>query len=320
MKKIVVIGGGHGQSVILRGLKLLEDVELSTIVTVADDGGSTGRLRRQFHIPAMGDIRNVMVALSEEENLLSRLMNYRFQKDDNSEMSGHNLGNLILTALSEETGSFMEAIQMISKVLNVKGNIIPATTQVITLFARMEDGTIVRGEENIPNFDNRISEVFYEEEVVACPEAVERIVDADYIVIGIGSLYTSILPNLIIKGILDAITRSKAKRIYFCNAMSQPGETDGYSLEDHVRAIEKQTYPGFVQVVVKDNDDMGEAFIQKYGEKGAIRVRAVEKHHDYQLIHRDLLDFSEGLVRHDSHKIYECMKQIIEEDEDVLYK
>ena len=141
MKKVVVIGGGHGQAAVLRGLKDIEDIELTTIVTVADDGGSTGKLRRDFQIPAMGDIRGVMLALAEEETLLNTLMNYRF--DENSEtMGGHNLGNIILTALTKSTGSFMEAITMISKVLKVKGNIIPSTSQVITLYAVMEDGTI----------------------------------------------------------------------------------------------------------------------------------------------------------------------------------
>lgn len=221
MKNITVIGGGTGLSVILRGLKQIEDVHISAIVTVADDGGSTGRLRRQFHIPAMGDIRNVMVALAEEETLFSHLMNYRFDGEDH-DIGGHNLGNLILTALSEESGNFMDAIATISKVLNVKGDIIPATTQVITLFAKMIDGTIVRGESNIPNFDNRIQKVYYEEEVTATPQAIEALANADLIVIGIGSLYTSVIPNLIIEGITDAIRQSKANCVYFCNSKMSP--------------------------------------------------------------------------------------------------
>lgn len=216
MKKVVVIGGGHGQSVILRGLKQIEDIEISAIVTVADDGGSTGRLRKQFHIPAMGDIRNVMCALAEEETLFSHLMNYRFDGKE-GDLGGHNLGNLILTALTEEKGDFMEAIKMISHFLNVKGEIIPATTQVITLFAKMEEGTIIRGEDNIPNFDNRISEIFYDEEVKATPEALNVLKEADYIVIGIGSLYTSVIPNLIIEGFSDAI--KIPKRIRSISAM-----------------------------------------------------------------------------------------------------
>ncbi len=262
MKNITVIGGGTGLSVLLRGLKQIEDVNISAIVTVADDGGSTGRLRRQFHIPAMGDIRNVMVALAEEETLFSHLMNYRFDGEDN-DIGGHNLGNLILTALSEESGNFMDAIQTISKVLNVKGDIIPATTQVITLFARMIDGTIVRGESNIPNFDNRIQRVYYEEEVTATPQAIKALKEADVIIIGIGSLYTSVIPNLIIKGITDAIKASKAKRLYFCNAMTQPGETDDYSLEDHVNAIEAHSYKGIVETVLTYKDTISEDILAR---------------------------------------------------------
>jgi uncharacterized cofD-like protein len=149
-KKVVVIGGGTGQATLLRGLKLINNIHLTAIVTVADDGGSTGRLRRAFHIPAMGDIRNVMISMAESETMLSKLMDYRFEGTPENEIYGHNLGNLILTALTDRSGNFMEAITTISKVLNVKGDIVPSSLQVITLFAEMMDGTIVRGESNIP--------------------------------------------------------------------------------------------------------------------------------------------------------------------------
>ena len=177
MKKVVVIGGGTGQSAILRGLKKIEGIALTTIVTVADDGGSTGRLRRQFHIPAMGDIRHVMCALAESESMLKSLMNFRFSGE--SDIGGHNLGNLILTALAQESGSFMNAIEQCCKVLNIKGQILPSTEQVITLYAMMQDGTIVRGESNIPKFKNRVERVFYEEDVVANEKAVQAILEAD---------------------------------------------------------------------------------------------------------------------------------------------
>ena len=312
MKKIAVIGGGTGLSVILRGLKQIEDVQISAIVTVADDGGSTGRLRRQFHIPAMGDIRNVMVALSEEETLFSHLMNYRFDGED-QDVGGHNLGNLILTALCEEQGNFMDAIQTISKVLNVKGEIIPATTQVITLFAHMSDGTIVRGESNIPDFDNQISEVFYDEEVVATTQAVNAILEADYILIGIGSLYTSVIPNLIIRGISDALKESHGKRIYFCNAMNQPGETDNYTLEDHITAIEKHSFKGIIETVVAYNDEISEETLQKYDLKGSTPVKTSDKHHDYHVITANLLNFEGKLIRHDSNKIRDIMIKIMKD-------
>lgn len=218
--KVVVIGGGHGQSVILRGIKFIQDIQISAIVTVADDGGSTGRLRRQFHIPAMGDIRAVLIALAESETLLKNLMEYRFEGDPDPDQEdqgvmGHNLGNLILTALTQSCGSFLESIGILSKILNVRGDIIPATTQVITLFARMADGTIVRGESNIPNMNNRIDTVFYQETVKASEKAVRAIREADVIIYGIGSIFTSILPNLIIPEIAEAI-RSRTLTAYIC--------------------------------------------------------------------------------------------------------
>lgn len=313
MKNITVIGGGTGLSVILRGLKQIEDVHISAIVTVADDGGSTGRLRRQFHIPAMGDIRNVMVALAEEETLFSHLMNYRFDGED-SDIGGHNLGNLILTALSEENGNFMDAIAAISKVLNVKGDIIPATTQVITLFAKMIDGTIVRGESNIPNFDNRIQQVYYEEEVIATPQAIQALANADFIVIGIGSLYTSVIPNLIINGITDAIKSSKAKCVYFCNAMTQPGETDNYSLEDHVEAIEAHSYKGIIQTVFAYEDEISDEILSRYNLEGSTPVLMRENEHEYDVIEEELLNFNGNLIRHDPDKIRDLLTKYLKKD------
>ena len=176
-KRVVVLGGGTGQAVMLRGLKQIEDIELTAIVTVADDGGSTGRLRRSFHIPAMGDLRNVMIAMAESESLLGNLMNYRFDDtiEGSNELSGHNLGNLILTALTQTSGSFMEAITQISNVLNVKGDILPSTSQIITLYAEMEDGTIVRGESNIPKVRNRIKRVFYDTPEIGRASCRERV-------------------------------------------------------------------------------------------------------------------------------------------------
>ncbi|MEG0315115.1 MAG: YvcK family protein [Erysipelotrichaceae bacterium] len=311
MKKIVVIGGGTGLAVIIRGLKRLEDVKISAIVTVADDGGSTGRLRKQYNIPAMGDIRNVMVAMSESENLMATLMDYRFIGDD-EDVGGHNLGNLILTALCESTGSFMEAVQTISKVLKVKGDIIPSSEQVISLYAKMSDGTIVRGESNIPAFDNQIHRVFYNEEVKASKKAIKAIKSADYIIYGIGSLYTSIIPNLIIEGIKQALKVSEAKKIYICNAMSQPGESDGYSLEDHVNALEDHSFIGAIDCVITHNNELNKELEQRYKEKGSYQVKAIEEHHNYQLLSFDILEQKDNYIRHDSDKIYKIFKEILE--------
>lgn len=312
MKKVVVIGGGSGQSVILKGLKQVADIDITTIVTVADDGGSTGRLRRQYHIPAMGDIRNVMCALAKEETLFTQLMEYRFE-GESEDIGGHNLGNLILTALTEKSGSFMDAISEISKIVNVKGTILPATSQVITLFARMSDGTVVRGESNIPNFDNRIREIFYDEKVEADPEAVQAILDADIIFIGIGSLFTSVLPCLIIEGICDAIKKSKATRYYMCNAMTQPGETDYFSVEDHVEALEKHTFKGIASHVIVTSNHARDELMKKYANKGAYPVKIRQNEHDYEILQEDLLDVEGDYIRHDPIKIRDYVIRLLKE-------
>ena len=271
MKKVVVIGGGTGQSVMLRGLKEIPDIQLATIVTVADDGGSTGRLRRSFHLPAMGDIRNVLIALSESEPLLTKMMDFRFEGDEDNEIAGHNLGNLMLTALTKSSGSFMNAIADLSKVLKIKGEIIPASSQAITLCARMGDNTIVRGESNIPKYANRIQEVFYQEEVKATDEALRAILEADVIIFGIGSLYTSILPNVVIGELKEALLKTKATKVYLCNAMTQPGETDDYYLEDHVKAIEDHLH-GSVDVVIYANDLLPPEVLERYIRERAFPV------------------------------------------------
>lgn len=314
--KVVVIGGGTGQSTILRGIKLIEEIEITAIVTVADDGGSTGRLRRAYHIPAMGDIRNVMIALSESETLFSTLMSYRFEKDDLAELNaendlvGHNLGNIILTALTKKTGSFMDAVTTISKVLNVKGDIVPSTHQVVSLLARMEDGTIVRGESNIPKSRHRIQEVFYDEKVVGSHEAVRAIEKADIIILGIGSVYTSICPNLIIPEIQKALRRNHGIKIYMANAMSQSGETDGYSLEDHVDAIQKHANIS-IDIVIAANDEIPLDVLQRYVAEEAFPIKIKDKKHSFKLIKRKMLTFDSKRVRHDPERIRFVIEEIL---------
>jgi uncharacterized cofD-like protein len=313
-KNIVIIGGGHGQSAICRGVKNIRNVNISAIVTVADDGGSTGRLRRQFHIPAMGDIRNVMIALAESETMLSDLMDYRFEDPEGTEMDvgGHNLGNLILTALTQQSGSFLEAVRTIGSVLRVRGDIIPATTQVISLFARMDDGVIVKGEANIPNISNHIRTVFYDTEVRATPEAVQAIEKADLIIYGIGSVYTSILPNVIIPEIRDALHHTKARRVYFCNAMTQPGETDGYSVEDHVQAL--MDHGGPVDAAVVASDSIPEEILKRYAENGSTAVTLKQKDHSYEILKTPLLLYEDGLIRHDPRRIQEAVELLITQE------
>lgn len=312
-KKVVVIGGGTGQAVLLRGLKLLHNIHLTAIVTVADDGGSTGRLRRAFHIPAMGDIRNVMISMAESETMLSKLMEYRFEGTPENEIYGHNLGNLILTALTDRSGNFMEAISAISKVLNVKGDIVPSSLQVITLYAEMVDGTIVRGESNIPKSGNRINRVFYQEEVRASRQAIEAIKAADLVIYGVGSLYTSICPNLIIEDIAHALKVTKAKKIYVCNAMTQPGETDYYSMEEHVDAIVRHSGVD-IDLVLKANDLLPPEVVERHKVMGSMSVDMIEEEHTYPIIQSRLLDFTDGLVRHDPLRVKELIENILAQE------
>lgn len=309
--KVTVIGGGKGQSSLLRGLKNVEDIEIKAIVTVADDGGSTGRLREEFNIPAMGDIRNVMLALAESETLFSEIMNYRFNDKIRSPLAGHNLGNLILTALTDATGDFMTAIESVSKIMNVRGDIIPSSQETITLCAEMQDGTIVRGESNIPMYKNSIKRVYYDDVVKATEAAIDALINTDIVVLGVGSLYTSILPNLIIPEMLEAINRTDAKLVYYCNAVTQPGETDGYCAEDHIRALEEHIGRK-IDVVVANREPIPDVVLKHYLESDSTPVVFTEKEHKYQIIEQPLLEFSTGRIRHDYIKVKNGFDEVME--------
>lgn len=310
MKKIVVIGGGTGLSSMLSGMKKIDDADITAIVTVADDGGSTGRIRDIYNVPAVGDIRHVLcsMAMDDDDHLFTDLMNYRFQ--GNEDIGGHNLGNLIFLALMDTTGSFIGAIQAISKVLKVKGKILPSTLDNVTLYAMMKDGTLVRGEKNIPEVYNSIDRVFYQQKVTPYKEALDAIKEADIIIYGIGSLYTSIMPNLIIKEITEEIKKKKCPKIYFCNAMSQPGETDDYSVEDHIRAIENHAYPNCVDMVVVNESYIPKAILDRYKKMNSFPITLQEKQHSYLIIKKNLLKLDAlGRIRHDP----EAVKSVIEE-------
>ena len=309
MKKIIVIGGGTGQSNILRAIKNINNIELKTIVSMADDGGSTGRLRDIFDIPAVGDIRNVMVALSEDESLLAKLMSYRFDNEA-QELSGHNLGNLILTALINNSHSFLDAIYQMSRFLKIKGEIIPSTSIKVDLSALMADGRTIDGEHRIREDEAKIERIFYKNKVYANPLAIQAVLDADVIIYSIGSLYTSILPNLIIPDIKAALAKSRAQLIYFCNAMSEDGETTGYSLEDHVQALYDHTGNG-VDIVVYANDEIPEGILERYREENARPVLIREKKHDYKIIKLPLLNYQNNLIRHDTEKVRAALERIL---------
>lgn len=310
MKKIVVLGGGHGLSILLKGIKEIEDVDISAIVTVADDGGSTGRLRERYDIPAMGDIRNVLIALAGKKSLLGDLMAFRFEGESEEDIEGHNLGNLILTAITQMQGSFGLAINTLSDLLEVKGHILPSTLERVTLYALMDDDTIVKGEANIPSFNHHISKVFYDHDVKADEKAVKAILDADVILYGTGSLYTSILPNIIMPGMKEALAKTNAKRVYFANCMTQDNETFDYDLDRHVEALLYHGAP--VDLIIRHNDVIPDEIRQHYLESNSIEV-VNGGSLDIEVQERNLLDFSSGLVRHDPAKIRVAVEKLLEE-------
>ncbi len=308
MKRVVVIGGGHGQSTIVKGIKDL-DVDLRAIVTVADDGGSTGRLRELYNIPAVGDIRNVLVSMSDNKNL-KELFGYRFKGDKETDVMGHCLGNLMLAALIEiNDGSLPIAIKDMGRLLQIKGKVIPSTTETVSLYAKFKDGSIEKGEANIPFMLKHIDKVYYDHEVKADDDAVNAILKADLIIYGIGSLYTSLLPNLIIKDINEALNASKAKKVYFANAMTQRGETYNYNLREHIDAFRRHNVP--VDLVVKHSEEIPDFIKDRYIREEAIEV--IDDGDDgVKVIRRRLLDFSQNNVRHDPKKIKRVVKKLLE--------
>lgn len=276
--RVVAIGGGTGQPVLLRGLKG-QDAEITAVVTVADDGGSSGRLRSELLMPPPGDIRNCLVALADTEPLLEELLQYRF--DARSELSGHSFGNLFLAAMTDITGDFETAVKETSRVLAVRGRVLPSARQDVTLAAMFEDGTRVVGESQIPLAKKRIRRVeLIPAEVQPLPEVLSAIAEADAIVVGPGSLYTSILPNLLVPGVAEAVRESNGKVIYICNVMTQPGETDGFSASDHVQAIYNHVGPGLFDMIIVNSAPIPASVLEQYSAKGAYPVAAdVERLH-----------------------------------------
>ena len=260
-KKVVVLGGGTGMSNLLAGLKSFP-LDISAIVTVCDDGSSTGILREEFNIPAVGDIRRVLVSLSETEPLVMDLFNYRFKTT--SDLDGHTVGNLLLTAATEISGNMSDGIEALSKVLNLKGKVIPLTEDNVTLMAKMDDGKIIEGEHHITETKGRIEKVYYKEKPQVTKEALKAIKEADLILFSMGSLYTSIIPNLLIPDIVDEIDKSNAKIMYVCNMMTQPGETDNFKVSDHIEKLNKYLGKRKIEVVIANNAEIDEKMAKFY--------------------------------------------------------
>ncbi|PAV27756.1 hypothetical protein CIL05_20305 [Virgibacillus profundi] len=310
--RVVVIGGGTGMPVLLRGLKNLP-IHLTALVTVADDGGSTGRLRSEMAIPAPGDIRNVIAALSDAEPMLVELFQHRFVAGNG--LSGHSMGNLLLAAMTSITGDFYTGIKEISRVLNVKGKILPISNESMSLHAKMVDGSIISGESNIPLSNKQIERVFLSPQPVEpLPNAIRAIKKADLIVISPGSLYTSILPNLIIPKIDVAIKESKGKVIYVCNVMTQAGETTDYTASDHVKAISNHIGEGCVGGIVVHNEPIKRSVRAVYAEENAEPViYDTERLLDMglEIIEGDIINHSQSTLRHDTNKIAKLLYSIM---------
>lgn len=261
MKKVVVLGGGTGMSTLLKGLKLFP-LDITAVVSVCDDGNSTGRLREEFNIPAVGDIRKVIVSLSETEPLFEKLLNYRFQTT--SDLDGHTIGNLLLTALINISGNMSDGIKTIEKVLKLKGKVLPLTEDSPTLIADMKDGSFIKGEHHITESMKEIQKVYYEKKPSVNPEVIKEIKKADLIILSMGSLYTSIIPNLLIPEVVSAIDESKAKIMYICNMMTQPGETDHFKVTDHIHIINEYLGNKKIGVVVANKGIISKNILKKY--------------------------------------------------------
>jgi len=332
--KCVAMGGGTGLSTLLHGLKRYvsavgEDApacnlpsisDLSAIVTVSDDGGSSGRLRKELNLPAPGDIRNCIVALSEEEALLSRLFKYRFPAGEG--VGGHSFGNLFLSAMSAITGDFSLAVEQSSAILATRGHIYPSTTSNAQLYAIMDDGSVVRGETNITASDRRIVELRMEpEDAEPLPKALEAIGNADLITIGPGSLFTSLVPNLLVRNVSQAIADSKAVKVFVCNLMTQANESLDLTASDHIRALYKHARHEFFDYALVNRTPASPELANKYAEKRqsqiepdteqikALGVRPVLGEYMTEEVHP-----IEGLIaRHDTDRVAQDLLRLVAE-------
>ncbi|MFX3616753.1 MAG: uridine diphosphate-N-acetylglucosamine-binding protein YvcK [Sporolactobacillus sp.] len=307
-RKIVAIGGGTGLPNVLRGLKKYP-VDITAIVTVADDGGSSGMLRNELQIPPPGDIRNVLVSLSDIEPIFEKLLQHRFKTD--AGLNGHSMGNLLIAALTSITGDFVKGVREMSRILNVHGQVLPAADQSIILGAVMNDGSIVEGESCIPKANKKIARVFLRPaQIRPLPESIQAIREADLITLGPGSLYTSVIPNLLVPELAAEICRSKAKKVYLCNVMTQKGETDGFSAADHIAAIQRHV-PGLcIDMIFVNNQPIASAILQRYAAEKAEPVsvdREKLERQGIEVVSAPLIRTSGGVIRHNEAAIAQLL-------------
>lgn len=300
--KIVAIGGGTGLSVLLRGLKEYSS-NITAIVSVADDGGSSGRLRGSLGILPPGDLRNCLVALADTETAMEKLFNYRFSNGD--ELIGHNLGNLLIAAMSDISGSFEQSIKEVSKVLAIRGRVLPSTLTDIVLSAQLEDGSTLVGESKISKSEKSITNIFIEPaNAQALPEALDALKEADIIILGPGSLYTSIIPNLLIEGITEAIRESNAIKVYVANLMTQPGETLGFSVGQHLEKLVKFGGPGIMDYCIVNDGKIPSKYEEQYQRDGAESLvidKTIITNLGVKIISADLVNDSGEYLRHNTY-------------------
>ena len=304
-KKVVVFGGGTGISFFLRGFKDFP-IDLTAVITVSDNGKSTGKLRQEFHTPAVGDIRQVITNLSTIDEPIKQMMSYRFKTS--SDLNGHAVGNLILTSMLDITGSLKESIKSLSKLLDVKHTVLPISEdRDLTLMGEDTEGNIIEGEEQITESPNKIKRIFYKEEPEVLPEVIKAINEADLIILSIGSLYTSILPNIICKEVKLAIDDSKAPIMYVCNAVTQPGETDNFKVSDHLKMLNSYLGKRKIDVVIASNSKITKAIAKKYAteeQKDPVPIDYEEvKKMGVELIEGDLIVIEDNRIRHNSLRL-----------------
>ncbi len=311
--RLVVIGGGSGLSVLLHGLKEFTS-NITAVVTVGDDGGSSGRLREQFNIPPPGDIRNCLVALADAEGLMGDLFQYRFAEKESGEFEGHSFGNLFILAMLKVTGDFEKAIREASKILAIRGRVVPSTVKSVTLVAHHKDGSQTVGESNISKTPSPIERLYLKPEAVnASGDALEAIRNAEGIVMGPGSLYTSILPNLLIEDLADALAASSAPKIYVCNVMTQSHETDHFSAFDHVNALVSHTRPEILSHVIVNTGQVPPAMLTKYAKEEAYPVPAdIAKIRSlgYEVVEDNIVTVKD-MVRHNSRRVSKMILDVV---------
>lgn len=321
MKKVVVIGGGTGNFVVLRGLRKY-DVELCAIVSMADDGGSTGILRDELGVLPPGDVRQCLVALSDSSRLMRDLMNYRFE---NGGLHGHSFGNLLLSALEKVTGSFEKAVEEVGKILNIKGKVIPVTTHKVRLKMVLEDGSVINGEDKIDtsvSIDKGYKQIYLEPHPQADQHAINEIMNADLVVIGPGSIYTSLIPNLLVEGISKALRDTKAKTVFVVNLMNKLGQTTTFKASNYLAEIQRFVGRDIFDHVIVNNGEPAKDLLEKYIEEGGLIENDLGD--DSRLILANLLESQmtssdsndplekhRTLIRHDAHKLANELMNIV---------